>query len=860
GIIGQAARDGELRVLSDLPADYMSVRSALGGTPVRHLLLVPFAYEDRCMGVLEFGFFHPPTAPALELMRRSRDALAIAFRVAESRQRVQALVEEMQQQAEELRNAYDALQAHNEALQDSEQRLHAQQDELRTANEELGRQADALVAQRGALVTKNEELLAAQLIIEQKASELARASRYKSEFLANMSHELRTPLNGIMILAKILNNNEDGNLTAKQVEFAQVIHRSGDELLSLINDILDLAKIESGKQELLYEALALTEVASYVRQMFEPLAMQKGLAFEVDMVGTLPQEIRADRTKLDQILKNLVSNAIKFTERGRVAVRLYQPPRGDRLPGADEDEESIAIAVTDTGDGIPKDKQQVIFEAFAQADGGTSRKFGGTGLGLAIARQLAFRMGGEIRLQSEPGLGSTFVLHLPTREPRRRAPTSLSLPVAAPPAEPANVAAAVLAAAAAEPRGRAAQPDDDRALLAAGDPCFLVVEDDFDFVRILVDMIRQAGFRALAATSGHQGLELAMRFRPSGILLDVGLPDLDGWAVMERLQADRATRDIPVHLVTAGTDAERALDMGAVGFLSKPVDPQQIRAAISTLHRSTGGNARVLVVDHDPAAREALSRQLTEIGAQVDAVGGDREALAQLAADPLSVLVLNLELPDKQTGLALLERIRSEPRLASIPVVVHTGLALTPVEAQEIARGPETIVILQGERALERVLEETRLFLHRIRAELPARRRRLIEVVHGREALLEGKRVLIVDDDMRNVYSLSNALQSKRFNIIAAADGVEALEALEQHADTDIVLMDIMMPRMDGHEAIRRIRQQPRFQKMPIIALTAKTMPGERQKCLDAGANDYIPKPVDVDRLLSLMRVWLSPL
>jgi signal transduction histidine kinase/CheY-like chemotaxis protein/HAMP domain-containing protein len=840
GIVGQAARDGEMRVLSDMPPGYVSVTSGLGGTGRCHLLVVPCSFEGRCMGVLEFGFLEPPSSQSLELMRRVRDLIGIAFRVAESRERVQALVHEMQQQAEELRDAYDEQQQHNEALLDSKQRLQAQQDELRAANEELERQAETLEAQRNALQAKNEQLVVAHQLIEQKAAEVTRASKYKSEFLANMSHELRTPLNSIMILSRILATNEEGGLTAKQVEFAEVIHKSGDDLLNLINDILDLAKIESGKQELVYWPVAVSDVALYLRQMFEQLANQKGLAFEVDVEEAARVEIRADRTRLEQILKNLVSNAIKFTEKGSVAVRVFKPAAAARPTSTAPDDDSVAFAVIDTGEGISADRQQIIFEAFAQAEGGTSRRFGGTGLGLAIARQLAVRMGGEIRLESEPGRGSTFALHLPAREPRRHAVTS-----SAPPA-----------VALMERERRVVVPD-DRWEMTPGEPCFLVIEDDPDFAGVLVDLIRQGGFRALAATSGKHGLDLAGRFRPSGILLDVGLPDLDGWGVMELLQADRATREIPVHFITAGGDSVRARRMGAVGFLNKPVDPEQIRDAIRTLGNSAG--AAVLLVEPDPRMRVALCAVLSRVAPRIEAVGTDEEALAHLQRGPFGVLVLDLALPDKEDGIALLERIRSQPDLAAMPVVVHTGVALTPDETRGLERLSETIVILQSERSMERVLEETRLFLHQIRAQMPEQRQRMFQVVHGREAVLEGKRVLIVDDDMRSLYSLTNALQAKQLHIIAAADGVEALEMLAAHQDTNLVLMDIMMPRMDGHEAIRRIRKQPRFQRLPIIALTARTIPGERQRCLDAGATDYIPKPVDIDRLVSLLRVWLIP-
>ncbi|HKE18012.1 MAG TPA: response regulator [Kofleriaceae bacterium] len=841
-IAGRAALGGEIVVARDPPGDVTGLRSRSGAVVPALIVAAPLRFEDRCMGVIELGFSEEPPRSTLELLRRTRTALGIAFQVAESRQRVQDLVGEMQKQAEELRRAYGALQEQNEVLVESEQELQAQQEELRTANEELERQAVALEAQRSSLVAKNQEISAAHEVIAQKASEVARASKYKSEFLANMSHELRTPLNSIMVLARILADNEDSRLSAKQVEFAQVIHRSGDELLTLINDILDLAKIEAGKQELVYGAVAAREVASYMRQMFEPQAGQKGLGFVVELSEGLPPELRIDRMRLEQILKNLISNAIKFTEQGRIELRVYRPPADDPLPGAGPDEDAIAFAVTDTGVGIPLDKQQIVFEAFAQADGGTSRRFGGTGLGLAIARQLAARMGGDLRLNSQPGVGSTFTLRVPAREPRRRPSPASTAPQ--PTTHPAPERSAVT---------------DDRDELAPGDVCFLVIEDDPDDAASLADLIRQAGFRVIVAASGHQGLALATRFRPSGIILDVGLPDVDGWSVMERLQADHVTRDIPVHFITGVLDAERARDLGAVGFLRKPADPEQIRSALRTLERSAGGPIRVLLAESDRTIREALHGLLFADGAVVEAVGSGPEALAHLEAGNHDALVVDLALPDKESGVALLDRLRERPHRASLQIIVYTGLPLSAAEMDELSRGREGIVILDGERSTERVLEEARLFLHRIRVDMPERRRHQFELVHNREAVLEGKRILIVDDDMRNLYSLTNALQAKRLHIIAAADGQEALDQLEQHADTDMVLMDIMMPRMDGHEAIRRIRQHPQFNRMPIIALTARTMPGERQKCLDAGATDFIPKPVDIDRLLSLLRVWLSP-
>jgi signal transduction histidine kinase/CheY-like chemotaxis protein len=832
GQIGRAAHDDEVRVLADLPADYLTVRSALGAMPPRHLVIVPFGHEGRAMGVLELGLIAAPGEAALELLRRSRSVLGVAFRVAESRARAQLLLEETQRQAAELRDAYDTLERRNQTLQESEERLQAQQEELRQTNEELEEQTAALEAQRLTVQKQNDELLEIQAQLEDKAAELARASRYKSEFLANMSHELRTPLNSIMILSKIL--GEPGERPeSEKLEFARVIHKSGEELLALINDVLDLAKVEAGRQDLSVDTLVVADLVGYLKRMFQPMAADKGLVLDVVMAEGAPEAIRTDRARLEQILKNLVANAIKFTAQGRVTVRVYRA------------KDALAIAVADTGVGIPADKQAWIFEAFAQVEAGPSRKYGGTGLGLTIARQLARRLGGDLQVESQVGQGSTF---------------QLFLPLAGPPADEAPAPAAPRPA-----RATPSQPPplvaDDRHLIVPGDACLLVIEDDPHFAELVLRTVREDGFKGLVATTGHEGLELARRHKPSGIVLDVGLPDLDGWAVMERLKQERTTREIPVHFITAGDDRARAHELGAVGFLAKPVDAAQIRGALQALEASAGASLRrVLVVESDAAMRDSLREQLQANMPEVAvaAVGSSDAALAQLSQANFGCVVLDLALPGKHDGMGFLARVRADERTAAMPAIVHTALDLSPEEVMRLEINEQALVILQGERSFERVLEETRLFLQRVRSGLPEQRQRMIERVHQHEPLLKGKTVLIVDDDMRNVYSLSSALRAKDLRVLTAADGQEALDELETHPETNVVLMDVMMPRMDGHEATRRIREEPRFQKLPIIALTAKTMPGERKKCLDAGANDYVPKPVDLDRLLALLRVWLS--
>jgi CheY-like chemotaxis protein len=611
--------------------------------------------------------------------------------------------------------------------------------------------------------------------------------------------------------------------------------------------VLDLSKVEAGKHELQLASLRPDAIVAYLRRMFDPAAAQKGLAFDLTIAPGAPEAIYTDNSKLTQILKNLVSNAIKFTARGSVSVHLCRSEPA--VAGSIAD--AVTIAVSDTGIGIPTDKQNAIFEAFTQADVGTSRKYGGTGLGLTIARQLAAILGGELKVKSEAGQGSTFSLVLPCAGPPNT--------VGASNAQTTEGLAGRRIPHLRSTRQAAEAVADDRNQIEPGQPWLLVVEDDPHFGAVVLQVIREAGFKAVVVGEGRQALDFARDRRPNGVILDVGLPDMDGWSVMAHLKQDVSTRDIPVHFVTAGQDAERARRMGAVGFMTKPVEAEQLRSAIRTLEESMGTPVkRVLLVDHDSVSRDDVAKLLAQGGVHVDEVTSEAGAIAALAASSFGCMVLNLALPDKQTGFELLRRLRADPSTIRLPVVVHTGLPLTRQELARLESDEYVIVIVQGERSVERVLEETRLFLHQVRNALPEQTRSRTDVMVAPEAQLVGKTVLIVDDDMRNVYSLSNALRAKGLRILTAADGQEALDELSAHPDTNAVLMDVMMPRMDGHEATRRLRAEPRFQKLPIIALTAKTMPGERERCLSAGANDYVPKPVDLERLFDLLRVWLN--
>jgi signal transduction histidine kinase/DNA-binding response OmpR family regulator/HAMP domain-containing protein len=817
GLLGQAALDGQMRVLDQSPPGHLAIRSALIDAAPKQIVVIPFAHERRTIGVLELGSKVPWSEQQLEVARGARTALGGVFAVARSRQRQQELLERSQRQADE---------------------LQSQQEELRQTNDELAEQSRALEQERQAVLVKNAELEKAQALLQEKAEEVSRSSRYKSEFLANMSHELRTPLNGIMVLSQMLGENLSANLSDKQVEFARVIHQSGEELLNLINEVLDLSKVEAGRQELVLDSFDPADLVGYLRGMFGPLAARKGLAFSVEQAGELPPRMRTDRARVEQILKNLLSNALKFTEGGNVTVTIGPAPAADvrELSGAAGS--FVAFSVSDTGMGIPADKQEEIFEAFAQVDRGTSRKYGGTGLGLAIAKKLAARMGGDLRVRSDGATGSTFTLFLPfeTRPAGGRGDRA---------ADPVSAVA------------------DDRDHLQPGDPALLLIEDDADFAQIVVQMVREAGFKALHAKEGHAGLELARQYRPSGIILDVGLPDMDGWAVMERLAADQTVRNIPVHFVTAAAvGADRARTLGAVGFLSKPFGRDQLCSVIHNLEESAGIKLRkILLVEDDAPLRTALSTLLTGKDMEVAAVGSSAEALEQLRSRAFGCMILDLGLPDKQSGLDLLRRVRRDRRTRDLPVIVHTGLSLSEGEVLELERQARTVVVVKGERSPQRLIDEARLFVQRLRRDLPAHRQLMNQAVQGDEPSLRGKKILIVDDDMRNVYSLSAFLSAKGLLVEVAPDGKSALDMLANDGGggIELVLMDIMMPGLDGYEAMRRIRTEPRFGKLPIIALTAKAMPGDREKCLAAGASDYIAKPVDTQKFMSALRGWLGP-
>ncbi len=846
GLTGQCVIERTPIILTEVPPDYVRIGSALGQAPPATIAAVPVLNGRTVVGVIEIATFKAFTEAQRALLEEVLPAIAMHIEILERRRQMQELLERTQRQAEDLRASEEELQAQseelragNEELQEKTVLLTQQAAELRASEEELRAQREELQATNEELTEKGRALEAARVESETRAHQLGQASRYKSEFLANMSHELRTPLNSLLILSRTLADNREATLTPDQVESAQVIYDSGSQLLRLINDILDLSKIESGRVELTVETVAPTALIEPIERRLRPMAEAKGLGLTLELAPTLPERISTDIGKFEQIAANLISNAVKFTETGGITIRFAPARQG-----------ALTLTITDTGIGIPDDKREHIFLPFEQVDGTTSRRYGGTGLGLAISQKLARLLGGDITVASRPGEGSTFTLTIPAQSSQQGRPVAAALvPAPAATGMPATVVAPV-ALAAGRPLG------DDPATLAAGEPVVLVVEDDISFARILADTARRRGFRCLVALNGAIGLKLAQDHLPIGIILDVGLPDIDGWSVMDKLKENTATRHIPVHFMSATDGRPRGLGMGAVGYLTKPVTREQIESALDRIgHFSPPEPRRLLVVDDDPGSRRAITALVGTDAVSITTADTGRAALELLRRETFDCVVLDLGLPDL-TGTQLLAEVAADPGLTMPPVVIYSAKELSAEETQELRRYTDSIVI-KGARSPERLLDEVTLFLHSVQSSLPEEGRRMLQRLHDPERCFVGKTVLLVEDDMRNAFALSRVLHGRGLTVQMAADGRKALKHLEDKSDIDIVLMDIMMPDMDGYETMRAIRQQPRFRTLPILALTAKAMAEDREKCLEAGANDYTTKPIDIDRLLSLMRVWL---
>ncbi|UGQ46619.1 response regulator [Massilia endophytica] len=847
GLVGQAAQSRRLMQLDDLPPDYLRVSTALGSARPKQVLVLPVNSEGEVNGVVELGFMHPVGEREREFLELVAGNIGTAIETTLARYRLQEVLaetqqlnEELQVQQEELRTANEELEEQSRVLEESQASLENQKAELEQTNEQLAEQAVALDQ-------KNTALDEARRQLEERAKDLERASQYKSQFLANMSHELRTPLNSSLILAKLLAENGAGNLNEEQVRFAQTIYSAGNDLLNLINDILDISKVEAGKLELAPEDLRLSQVVEGLGQVFRPLAEQKRLEFSIDMAPGLPETIYTDCQRLEQVLKNLLSNAIKFTDEGKVQLRVVPGPDGQ-----------VLFSVQDSGIGIREDQHEAIFGAFQQADGTTSRRYGGTGLGLSISRDLATLLGGTITLASQPGKGSTFTLALPVQwaappaAPRTttlNAPPAAPVPVAAPPQAPAPPPAQSL------PRAF----DDDRAKAPPPERTVLVIEDEPAFARILYDLAHEMDYRCLVAFAAEEGLQMAEQYQPQAILLDIRLPDRSGLSVLQLLKDNPRTRHIPVHVVSASEAGEAAMHMGAIGFALKPTTRGELLDVFARLEQKfTQKIKRVLLVEDDARQRDSVVELIADEDIQIEAVASGAEALALLRSTIFDCMIIDLKLPDMQ-GRELLERMANEEIASFPPVIVYTGRNLTRAEEADLQKYSRSIII-KGARSPERLLDEVTLFLHKVESELSSERQTMLKAVRSRDRVFEGRRILLVDDDVRNIFALTSALEQKGAIVEIGRNGFEALEKLETVPDIDLVLMDVMMPGMDGLEATRRIRADQRFQRLPVIAITAKAMKDDQEQCLAAGANDYLAKPIDLSRLYSLLRVWMPAL
>jgi signal transduction histidine kinase/DNA-binding response OmpR family regulator/HAMP domain-containing protein len=865
GLVGQCAYEKKPILLQEVPHDYIQINSTLGSTTPVSVIILPVLFEGEVKAVVELASLRKFSETHLSFLEQLTESIGIVFNTIEANMRTEELLEqsqlltkELQSQQEELKDTNDRLEQQAENLQNSERLLKNQQEELTNTNEELQDKAKLLSEQMQQVAYKNREVEHAKAALEEKAEQLALSSRYKSEFLANMSHELRTPLNSLLILAKLLADNVGNNLTTKQIDYAQTIYAAGTDLLSLINDILDLAKIESGTVTLDIAPERFSELLGYVERTFRQVAHNKGLGFAVEVAPDLPAVIQTDEKRLQQILKNLLSNAFKFTEQGEVTLRISLAKSGWSEGHAELDAapKVVAFAVTDTGIGIPEAKQKVIFEAFQQVDGTTSRKYGGTGLGLSISRELTRLLGGDIRVESGSGAGSTFILYVPLVHEPAQADTRT------PPAAPGEWRARLQRPVARAKSGRAlaapASVTDDRENIQPGDLVVLIVEDDEKFAVTMQALAHESGFKAVVATDAGTGLNLVKDLAPDAITLDLNLPDMDGWAVLDMLKHDPETRHIPVSIVSVEEQMQKYLHMGALGVVQKPAGKEALVSALDrTRHMLEHDIKTLLVAAGDDAERASIVEALSgEEGVRITESHSGSEVLAALRGDQVDCLVIAQALRDMR-GADLIREIAKSEVASQLPIVMYRGGDGDGADTvRKLAEG----MILKSARTLESVLAETTLFLHQAVNDLPQdKRNQLLSVMRGHASDLEGKKALIVDDDIRNIFALAGALEQHGMTVLNAENGKDGIEALKNNPDINVVLMDIMMPDLDGYDTIRIMRGLEGLGDLPIIAVTAKAMKGDREKCIAAGASDYISKPVNVEQLVSLLRVRLVP-
>ncbi len=843
GLAGRAAASAKMEQVTNLEETDLVLSFSGGSIKPKNMIAVPVLHEGRVKAVIEMGSLLTYDATKMEFLKVAAENIGTAIQSAQDHQRLEELLaetqaqsEELQAQQSELENINTELEAQSEELQASEEELKVQQEELQQANQELEERSRLLEE-------KNELILERNLEIQRKAEELELSTRYKSEFLANMSHELRTPLNSILLLSRLLSENHPHNLNSDQVEYAQVIQSSGKGLLTLIDEILDLSKIESGRMDLEYLPLSLDKLTEELKGLFEHMAREKGIEFNISRETGVPDLIETDQLRLEQILRNLLSNALKFTRKGSVVLTM-------RSAGQD-----ISFSVKDTGIGIPADKQQTIFEAFQQADGSTRRQYGGTGLGLSISRQLARLLGGDISLQSQEGKGSDFTLTIPVSKP---AVTDKILETHYP-----------------DPSEMGIKPDetaidyekyiapvippaiaDDRNLLQPGDRIILIIEDDTSFARSLLDYTRSRGYKGIVAVRGDEGIELARQLLPTGILLDIQLPVKSGWEVMDALKSNPQTRPIPVHMMSSFDIKTKGLTKGAVDFINKPVAFEKLGEMFQRIEQALSKHPKkVLIVEENSKHAQALSYFLQQFNVASEIRNNVGDGIQALNRHEVDCVILDMGIPAPHS-YEMLEEVKKTPGMENLPIIIFTGKNLSHVEEKRIRQYADSIVIKTA-HSYQRILDEVSLFLHLVEETRKNGKSSRSKKIGGVSEVLKGKTVMIVDDDARNIFSLTKSLEHYEVNVISATDGKEALSLLEEKRKVDIILMDMMMPEMDGYESTRRIRANSKYKSLPIIAVTAKAMTGDREKCIEAGASDYITKPVDVDQLISLLRVWL---
>jgi CheY-like chemotaxis protein/GAF domain-containing protein len=827
GLVGQCALDKQRILLTNAPKGYTTIQSSLGEAMPATILVLPVLFEGQTKAVIELASLRTFTATHKAFLEQLTQSIGVVLNTIEATMRTEGLLQQSQQLTSD---------------------LQTQQKELQQTNEELEGKAKQLAERNTEVERKNKEVEQARGALEEKAAELALTSKYKSEFLANMSHELRTPLNSILILGQQLGDNSSGNLSAKQVDFAKNIHSAGSDLLNLINDILDLSKIESGTVTVEAEEMTFTQLRDTVERNFRHIADTKNLPFYLEFEA-LPRAFTSDPKRLQQILKNLLSNAFKFTSHGHVRMNVRVVEEGWTIdhPVLKRTHTVMALSISDTGIGIAPEKQKLIFEAFQQADAGTSRKYGGTGLGLAISRELATLLGGEIRLSSEPRIGSTFTLYLPLvyTGPASAEIRSRIMP------ETASVAALPIL-----PKASEEKIPDDREYIQPGDLSMLIVDDDPHYARILLGLARDKGFKGLVALRGKQALELAYTYLPSCITLDIFLPDMLGWTVLNNLKLDPRTRHIPVQIISLEEERQHGLSHGAFSYLVKPVTTEGLEVCFDRmLAFITPHVKRLLVVEDNEVESLSIRELLSHDDIQIVSVGTGEAALEALREQTFDCCVLDLRLPD-MSGFALLDKIKADSSTVHVPIVVFTGKNLNAEEERELKTVAKSIV-LKDVQSPERLLDETALFLHRVVADLPPAKQQMLARLHNTNEALRGRKVLVVDDDARNIFALSTVLENQDMEVISATNGRQAIDLIQATPDISVVLMDIMMPEMDGYETMREIRKNPVLRVLPILALTAKAMKGDREKCLEAGASDYVAKPVNTEQLLSMLRVWL---